>query len=248
MLFKIFESFVKTIHIWVLAGLCFSASFKILIKENSLPWQPATNSTSSFLAMLVTFTKVSAMMTGELNADDILKENNWIANILLIIFEGLIVIILTNFMVSLAVGDVNDLRDTAEERVIIAKIWHFITVDSYYKSLSCLIPFLKKWDRKVIKNNVVFIHKKGDYIFNVYEDFSNVIFPANDENDSTFYAFNENSVTPNVAFLINETIKNTLLNEKDREDKICKIKRWLFGLNWSSAIKDVKKREFRFLF
>uniref|UniRef100_A0AC35F8S1 Uncharacterized protein n=1 Tax=Panagrolaimus sp. PS1159 TaxID=55785 RepID=A0AC35F8S1_9BILA len=71
--------------------------------------------------MLSTFTKVSAMMTGELEANEIIKRDDWIANVLLIIFEGATVILLMNLMISLAVGDVKELRDSAEDRIVLAK-------------------------------------------------------------------------------------------------------------------------------
>ena len=47
-------------------------------------------------------------MVGELEANDILDRKAWVANLLLIVFEIITVILLMNLMISLAVGDVND--------------------------------------------------------------------------------------------------------------------------------------------
>ena len=49
--------------------------------------------------MFQSFTKTSAMMIGEVEANDILELRAWIANLLLIIFEVITVILLMNLMV-----------------------------------------------------------------------------------------------------------------------------------------------------
>lgn len=53
-----------------------------------------------------------------LNKLDILGRKAWVANLLLISFEIITVILLMNLMISLAVGDVNELRINAEERIL----------------------------------------------------------------------------------------------------------------------------------
>lgn len=52
------------------------------------------------MAMFQSFTKTSAMMIGEVEANDILERKTWIANLLLILFEVITVILLMNLMVS----------------------------------------------------------------------------------------------------------------------------------------------------
>ena len=54
-------------------------------------------------------------MIGEVEANDILDMKEWIANLLLLLFEIITVILLMNLMISLAVGDVNELNLSAEE-------------------------------------------------------------------------------------------------------------------------------------
>lgn len=61
-------------------------------------------------------------MIGEVEANDILGRKAWIANFLLILFEIITVILLMNLMVSLAVGDVNELRMNAEDRLLKIKV------------------------------------------------------------------------------------------------------------------------------
>lgn len=51
------------------------------------------------MAMFQSFTKTSAMMIGEVEANDILERRAWIANLLLILFEIITVILLMNLMV-----------------------------------------------------------------------------------------------------------------------------------------------------
>lgn len=51
------------------------------------------------MAMFQSFTKTSAMMIGEVEANDILEQRAWIANLLLILFEIITVILLMNLMV-----------------------------------------------------------------------------------------------------------------------------------------------------
>lgn len=51
------------------------------------------------MAMFQSFTKTSAMMIGEVEANDILERKTWIANLLLILFEIITVILLMNLMV-----------------------------------------------------------------------------------------------------------------------------------------------------
>lgn len=53
------------------------------------------------MAMFQSFTKVSAMMVGEVEANDILGRRAWVANALLILFEIITVIILINLMVGI---------------------------------------------------------------------------------------------------------------------------------------------------
>ena len=75
------------------------------------------------MVMFQSFTKTSAMMVGEVEANDILGRKAWIANLLLILFEIITVILLMNLMISLAVGDVNELRMNAEERLLKIKVF-----------------------------------------------------------------------------------------------------------------------------
>jgi hypothetical protein len=87
------------------------------------PWDdPEVSNSSTVLAVFQSFTKISAMMIGELEANDILDRKAWIANLLLIVFEIITVILLMNLVVSLAVGDVNELRQTADDLLLRIKV------------------------------------------------------------------------------------------------------------------------------
>ncbi|VDO18137.1 unnamed protein product [Brugia timori] len=92
------------------------------------PWEAAEvfspNSTVSqkLLMILQAITKTSAMMIGEVDADNVLERKEWIPNLLLLAFEISTVILLMNLMISLAVGDVNELRQTAQEKLLDIKV------------------------------------------------------------------------------------------------------------------------------
>uniref|UniRef100_A0A1I7VZV3 Ion_trans domain-containing protein n=1 Tax=Loa loa TaxID=7209 RepID=A0A1I7VZV3_LOALO len=111
--------------IWIPTLLAFAFAFHLVMRNSGQePWEAAElfsqNSTMSqkLLMVLQAITKTSAMMIGEVDADNVLERKEWIPNLLLLAFEISTVILLMNLMISLAVGDVNELRQTAQEKLL----------------------------------------------------------------------------------------------------------------------------------
>ena len=90
---------------------------------------------TKLFVILQAITKTSTMMIGEVDANDILGQmvlslllficsgtRQWIPSILVLAFEIITVILLMNLMVSLAVGDVSDLRNTAQDKLLKIKV------------------------------------------------------------------------------------------------------------------------------
>ena len=63
-------------------------------------FQILSNNSSISITMFQSFTKTSAMMIGEIDTNEILGLENWTANLLLIAFELIAIILLMNLMVT----------------------------------------------------------------------------------------------------------------------------------------------------
>uniref|UniRef100_A0AC35U3X6 G_PROTEIN_RECEP_F1_2 domain-containing protein n=1 Tax=Rhabditophanes sp. KR3021 TaxID=114890 RepID=A0AC35U3X6_9BILA len=125
MMKRILITFFKVSVIWVPTIVAFSFAFQLVMKDTGTePWDDKAfaNNTLPFMAVLQSLTKTSAMMVGELDADNFLERKQWMANILLILFEVFTVILLMNLLISLAVGDVNELRYNAEGTLLKIKL------------------------------------------------------------------------------------------------------------------------------
>lgn len=104
MMSKILYSFLGTCAVWIPTLFTFAFAFLLIMRNSGArPWddpERKNNSTSFMLALFQSFTKTSAMMIGEVEANDILDMKEWIANLLLLLFEIITVILLMNLMIS----------------------------------------------------------------------------------------------------------------------------------------------------
>ncbi|EJW72458.1 hypothetical protein WUBG_16638 [Wuchereria bancrofti] len=100
------------------------------------------------------------MMIGEVDADNVLERKEWIPNLLLLTFEISTVILLMNLMISLAVGDVNELRQTAQEKLLDIKVNFAIESLQLSETCDCLSTFINMLHRKQT-NNILVIHNDG---------------------------------------------------------------------------------------
>jgi len=105
------------------------------------------------------------MMVGEVEANDILGRKAWVANLLLILFEIITVILLMNLMISLAVGDVNELRIMAEERLLRIKVNFCIEALHLSEQMTLFEVFGFKALHKTPTNNILTIFKNDDRAF-----------------------------------------------------------------------------------
>uniref|UniRef100_A0A7E4ZSC8 Ion_trans domain-containing protein n=1 Tax=Panagrellus redivivus TaxID=6233 RepID=A0A7E4ZSC8_PANRE len=270
MMSKILKSFTNTTIIWIPTLLCFAFAFQLVMRDSGThPWDDPviSNSSSLFMTVLQSFTKTSAMMIGEVEANDILERRAWVANILLIFFEIITVILLMNLMISLAVGDVSDLRANAENKLLRVKTNYCIEAlhISTFFGCPCFTAL-----HQIPPRNVVAINRYGDGEFNIDKPLDNhVDFPANPNLMRKVYQI---SLTADGVRLerspLNETLErvtivgtentnlrlvemngsgiphvpNTEFQKelqaiKDSESFVMKYKRWLIGLNWMAVIK-----------
>ncbi|CAI2311209.1 unnamed protein product [Caenorhabditis sp. 36 PRJEB53466] len=133
MMTRILRSFAHIATIWIPTLIAFSFAFLLIMRDTGVkPWplidQQAANMTMvhTMLVILQAITKTSTMMIGEVDANDILDTNQWIPSILVLVFEIITVILLMNLMVSLAVGDVKYLMDTAQDKLLKIKVNYVI--------------------------------------------------------------------------------------------------------------------------
>ncbi|VDK79607.1 unnamed protein product [Litomosoides sigmodontis] len=167
MLSRILYSFCQIAIIWIPTLLAFAFAFHLVMRNSGQePWEAgdvfSQNATVSqkLLMILQAITKTSAMMIGEVDADNVLERKEWIPNLLLLAFEISTVILLMNLMISLAVGDVNELRQTAQEKLLDIKVNFAIEALQLSESCDCLTPYISMLhDRKT--NNVLVIHNDG---------------------------------------------------------------------------------------
>ncbi|EFO97595.1 hypothetical protein CRE_10674 [Caenorhabditis remanei] len=129
MMTRILRSFAHIATIWIPTLIAFSFAFLLIMRDTGVkPWplidQQAANMTmvQTMLVILQAVTKTSTMMIGEVDANDILDTNQWIPSILVLVFEIITVILLMNLMVSLAVGDVTYLKNTAQDKILKIKV------------------------------------------------------------------------------------------------------------------------------
>ncbi|CAI5438469.1 unnamed protein product [Caenorhabditis angaria] len=129
MMTRILRSFGHIATIWIPTLIAFSFAFHLIMRDTGIkPWSTLDQDTANMtmlhkmLVILQAVTKTSTMMIGEVDANDILDTNQWIPSILVLTFEIITVILLMNLMVSLAVGDVNDLKHTAQDKLLKIKV------------------------------------------------------------------------------------------------------------------------------
>lgn len=123
------------------------------------------------------------MMVGELEANDILDRKAWIANLLLIIFEVITVILrkplprrscyfllpVMNMVIALAVGDVNDLRQEAEDLLLRIKLNFCVEALHLSEQVSLLDKFFCiNILHKATTNNILVLHKNSSRVYSTY--------------------------------------------------------------------------------
>ncbi|PAV80291.1 hypothetical protein WR25_02742 isoform X [Diploscapter pachys] len=148
MLWKIICGFVKIAFIWIPTLFAFSFLFQMLMHNsgkgawikmnnngtNSINETDITNNTSSdnstsdWYIIFNAMVKTSSMMIGDLGADDILESQNGTLSFLLLLFEVVGTILLLNLVISVAVGDVDELRKTSEDELLKEKLDFVIVV------------------------------------------------------------------------------------------------------------------------
>ncbi|VDO46150.1 unnamed protein product [Onchocerca flexuosa] len=97
---------------------------------------------------------------GEVDADNVLERKEWIPNLLLLAFEISTVILLMNLMISLAVGDVNELRHSAQEKLLDIKVNFAIESLQLSESCDCISAYISMLHRKET-NNILVIYNDG---------------------------------------------------------------------------------------
>ncbi|KAH7697534.1 Protein TRPA-2, partial [Aphelenchoides avenae] len=169
MMSRILCSFLGTTIIWIPTLFCFAFAFQLVMRDSGThPWDdPETRNTSSaFLVMFQSFIKTSAMMIGEVEANDFLERKAWVASLLLILFEITTVIVLMNLMISLAVGDVQQLRQNAEDALLKIKVNFCIDALHMSELAGCLdgLRFVNVLHRAPT-NNVLVVYIQTDNVF-----------------------------------------------------------------------------------
>ncbi|CAL2030389.1 unnamed protein product [Caenorhabditis brenneri] len=164
MLTRIWWSFLHIAVIWIPTLITFSFVFLLVMRGSGVPpWPPLSSDSTDFhnatFEILQAITKTSTMMLGEVDANAILETKKWIPSILVLVFEVITVILLMNLMVSLAVGDVNDLKKEAEDTILKIKLNYVI------EALQLREEFNKVYRLELVtsKNGLV-IHDNGKYL------------------------------------------------------------------------------------
>ncbi|VDM38198.1 unnamed protein product [Toxocara canis] len=161
MMTRILYSFSQIAIIWVPTLLAFAFAFHLVMRNSGTePWEAsdafAPNATFArkLLAILQAITKTSTMMIGEVDADNVLERKEWIPNLLLLAFEITTVILLMNLMISLAVGDVNELRHSAQAKLLEIKVTFAIEALQLAETCDCL-PKINLLHRQSTNNVLV---------------------------------------------------------------------------------------------
>ncbi|CAJ0571015.1 unnamed protein product, partial [Mesorhabditis spiculigera] len=147
MLRRIIFSFAKIMVIWILLIMMFALAFFIVMRElNVEPWanmgkltHHSTFGDHIFLLAQI-FIKASSMMIGELDTNHVLNTRKWEASILLLAFQIINAILFMNLLVSVSVGDVDDLKKDARDKLLKAKVAYAMEVahsrSGFYQYLS----------------------------------------------------------------------------------------------------------------
>ncbi|CAJ0571017.1 unnamed protein product, partial [Mesorhabditis spiculigera] len=154
MMVRILRSFGHIATIWIPTLIAFSFAFHLIMRDSGIePWisvERDTNSTmvQKLFVVLQAITKTSTMIIGEVDANDILGTRQWIPSILVLAFEIITVILLMNLMVSLAVGDVSDLRNSDQDKLLKIKVSSVIEALQFSQVLPQTLPDSCKVDRR----------------------------------------------------------------------------------------------------
>ncbi|KAE9546397.1 hypothetical protein FO519_010391, partial [Halicephalobus sp. NKZ332] len=100
------------------------------------------------MTMLLSFTKISAMMTGEIEANDILELNEGVATVILISFVFITVVLLQNLMIAIAVGDVEQLNEKYEDELLHIKVDYCIEFLQLSELIEPILKFLPHGQRE----------------------------------------------------------------------------------------------------
>ncbi|VDM57256.1 unnamed protein product, partial [Angiostrongylus costaricensis] len=170
MMVRILRSFGHIATIWIPTLIAFSFAFHLIMRDSVLRKLQHENATviEKLFIILQAVTKTSTMMIGEVDANDILGTRQWIPSVLVLVFEIITVILLMNLMVSLAVGDVSDLRNTAQDKILKIKVNFVIEalqLSEHFGLGGLSIQPLHK--RRT--NNVLVVHSDGTY-FTRYDE------------------------------------------------------------------------------
>uniref|UniRef100_A0A914ZVD9 Ion transport domain-containing protein n=1 Tax=Parascaris univalens TaxID=6257 RepID=A0A914ZVD9_PARUN len=214
MMTRILYSFSQIAIIWVPTLLAFAFAFHLVMRNSGTePWEAsdafAPNATVArkLLAIFQAITKTSTMMIGEVDADNVLERKEWIPNLLLLAFEITTVILLMNLMISLAVGDVNELRHSAQAKLLEIKVTFAIEALQLSETCGCL-PKINLLHRQRT-NNVLVIDNDGQ-AFTAHKnfDFGKHNGEESSRDDSTRFANEANafdgrmtSAKPEMGFL-----------------------------------------------
>ncbi|CAL2030385.1 unnamed protein product [Caenorhabditis brenneri] len=127
---RIFQSFLYIISIWIPTLITFTFLFiEVMHGTDVEPWCLISENKTLFensIHVYQSVVKTSTMMLGEVDVNDILKTKKWIPSSLALIFNVTAVILFMNLMISVAVGDVNDLKKEAEDVILKIKYRHVI--------------------------------------------------------------------------------------------------------------------------
>uniref|UniRef100_A0A0N4ZYG6 Ion_trans domain-containing protein n=1 Tax=Parastrongyloides trichosuri TaxID=131310 RepID=A0A0N4ZYG6_PARTI len=267
MMKKILGSFFKVSIIWIPTLIAFSFAFQLIMKDTGTePWDDKDflNNTLPFMAVLQSLTKTSAMMVGELDANDFLERKQWLANILLIFFEIITVILLMNLLISLAVGDVQELRHSAEGTLLKIKLNYCLESLQMAELCTCFSGIQGMLNTSKT-NNVLVINSEEEYSYSFYD--SSVKIDVKEKNQisntkhfnwhmdmadggvrilqkrfnhqNRLFMLNRGSIIMNEFFgsgimEYKGEIKDSMLN--NNESYLRRFKRWLIGFNWNSLI------------
>ncbi|CAJ0575552.1 unnamed protein product, partial [Mesorhabditis spiculigera] len=99
-----------------------------------------TSSVPTLIIVVRAIAKTLSMMIGELDANTILETKQWLPALVVVVFEVVAVILLMNLMVSLAVGDVSDLRDSALDMMLQIKVSYVIEALQISVLCKCRVP------------------------------------------------------------------------------------------------------------
>ncbi|VDN51942.1 unnamed protein product [Dracunculus medinensis] len=249
MMTRIFYSFSQIAIIWIPTLLAFAFAFHLVMRNSGTePWEasdvftPNSTVTRKLLAILQAITKTSAMMIGEVDADNVLERKEWIPNILLLAFEITTVILLMNLMISLAVGDVNELRHSAQEKLLQIKV--NFTIEALQLSETCDCLKKLKLLHRISTNNILVLANDGQ----VYSMMKKVDFCEKSKwtfaRATGFHVHLDGATIELIESMESgiEEFSGTVDGLKitdvddDSESNARKLARWLIGLDWSSLL------------